>query len=436
MMEDILKTYLPEILLTILLVINIFFMLSRKKELYFLFLIVSYIFLIISDIISKEEGFIFLIDIGTFFLIYFFYLNEKIEEFCNINFFIFAHLISLHLILKTNSLIIFFISLEILSFVFYILIGLEAKKFKDIAPLVRYFIIGSFSSLVLLFSIVLIYSRAQNLSYDAFMIITKEDPYFYRLVLFVFIFAFGFKILFIPFQFFMPDVFEKMRLNYLALISLTPKAGILIFLYKIKFYLPDIVFPISLFAIITILLSNLAGIYENKIKRVLAYSTISHSGFLLFSILLPEPYARNVLLYYLLIYFIMKGGIFLSLNYFFDKNEDIEFEKLRGLYFTDKIIALSSLLFILSLASFPPTGGFFAKFYLLYNLFKLGYVKEVFILLLLTILGFGYYIKFLNSFFFEPARVREAKYEKFYEFFTLILGFILLFGFVFIKFFI
>ncbi len=90
-MEDILKTYLPEILLTILLVINIFFMLSRKKELYFLFLIVSYIFLIISDIISKEEGFIFLIDIGTFFLIYFFYLNEKIEEFCNINFFIFGH---------------------------------------------------------------------------------------------------------------------------------------------------------------------------------------------------------------------------------------------------------------------------------------------------------------------------------------------------------
>ena len=435
MMESILKIYLPETVLTVLLLLNIFFMISRRKRGYYLFIIFSYLVIIISDIVSGVEGFIFLIDIGTFFILYIFYLSEKRGEFCTTNFFIFAHLISLHLILKTNSLLIFFISLELLSFVFYILIGLEAKKFKDIAPVIRYFVIGSVSSIILLFSIILIYSKTQDLSYNAFIMFNRTDPVF-RLSFFLFIFALGFKILFVPFQFFMPDVFEKVRLQYLALISLTPKAGILIFLYKIKFYLPEMAFPLSIFAIVTLLLSNLAGIYENKIKRVLAYSTISHSGFLLFSILLPEPYARNVLFYYLLIYFIMKGGMFLSLNYFFDKNEDKEFEELKGLYFTDKMIAVSALLFILSLASFPPTGGFFAKFYLLYALFKSGYIKEVFILLILTILGFGYYIKFLNSFFLEPARIRKVKYTGFYESFTLILGVISLFGFIFIKFFI
>jgi len=435
MIEDILKIYLPETLLTVFLLINIFFMISRGKKGYYFFLIFSYLFLIIADIISSAEGFIFLIDIGSFFILYTFYLNERKEDFCTQNLFIFAHLISLHLILKTNSLLIFFISLELLSFVFYILIGLETKEFKDIAPLVRYFVIGSLSSIILLFSIVLIYTRTQDLSYDAFVMFNKIDPVF-RLSIFLFIFALGFKILFIPFQFFMPDVFEKIRIHYLVLISLTPKAGILIFLYKIKFYLPEILFPISVFAIITLFFSNLAGIYDKKIKRVLAYSTISHSSFLLFSILLSEPYAKNVLFYYLLIYFIMKGGIFLSLNYFFDKNEDLEFKELKGLYFTDKIIAVSALLFILSLASFPPTGGFFAKFYLLYELFKSGFVKEVFILLILTVLGFGYYIKFLNSFFLEPAKIRKVKYEKFYKYFTLILGIISLFSFIFIKFFI
>ncbi|MEO0254335.1 MAG: proton-conducting transporter membrane subunit [candidate division WOR-3 bacterium] len=435
MIKEIILNYSQEILLTTFLTINIFYMISVNKRGYQVFLVFSYLSLILTNFILKSEGFLYLLDIGTFLILYPFYLTQNKEEFSISNFFIYAHLLSLHLILKTENLIIFFISLELLSFVFYILIGLESKKYQDFSPLIRYFVIGSLSSLFLLFSLILLYSRTETLSFKAFTFFERNDK-LYFLSLELFIFSLGFKILFIPFQFFMPDIFEKISIPYLTLISLTPKAGILIFLYKIKFYLPEITFPLSLFAIITILLSNLAGIYENRIKRVLAYSSISHSAFLLFSILLPDPASKNVLLYYLIIYFIMKGGIFISLIYFLKGKEDTEFEKFKGLFFTDKIISISILLFIISLSSFPPTGGFFAKFYLLYELFKAGYKKEVLILILLTILSFGYYIKFLNYFFFEPGKLREKTYSKFYEFFTLFLSVISLFGFVFIKFFI
>ncbi|MEO0280057.1 MAG: proton-conducting transporter membrane subunit, partial [candidate division WOR-3 bacterium] len=433
--KEIILNYSQEILLTTFLIINIFYMISFNKKGYHVFLIFSYFSLILTNFILKSEGFLYLFDIGTFLILYPFYLTQNKEEFSISNFFIYAHLLSLHLILKTESLIIFFISLELLSFVFYILIGLESKKFKDLSPLIRYFVIGSLSSLFLLFSLILLYTKTQTLSYKAFTLFEKNDK-LYLLSFQLFIFSLGFKILFIPFQFFMPDVFEKISIPYLTLISLTPKAGILIFLYKIKFYLPEITFPLSFFAIITILLSNLAGIYENRIKRVLAYSSISHSAFLLFSILLPDPASKNVLLYYLIIYFIMKGGILISLTYFIQGKEDIEFEKFKGLFFTDKIISISIFLFIISLSSFPPSGGFFAKFYLLYELFKTGYKKEVLILILLTILSFGYYIKFLNYFFLEPGKLREKNYSKFFEFFTLSLSVISLFGFIFIKFFI
>ncbi|MEO0289912.1 MAG: proton-conducting transporter membrane subunit [candidate division WOR-3 bacterium] len=435
MVKEIILNYSQEILLTTFLIINIFYMISFNKKGYHVFLIFSYFSLILTNFILKSEGFLYLLDTGTFLILYPFYLTQNKEEFSISNFFIYAHLLSLHLILKTESLIIFFISLELLSFVFYILIGLESKKYKDLSPLIRYFVIGSLSSLFLLFSLILLYTKTQTLSYKAFTLFEKNDK-LYLLSFQLFIFSLGFKILFIPFQFFMPDVFEKISIPYLTLISLTPKAGILIFLYKIKFYLPEITFPLSFFAIITILLSNLAGIYENRIKRVLAYSSISHSAFLLFSILLPDPASKNVLLYYLIIYFIMKGGILISLTYFIQGKEDIKFEKFKGLFFTDKIISISIFLFIISLSSFPPSGGFFAKFYLLYELFKTGYKKEVLILILLTILSFGYYIKFLNYFFLEPGKLREKNYSKFFEFFTLSLSVISLFGFIFIKFFI
>ncbi|MEN3045064.1 MAG: proton-conducting transporter membrane subunit [Candidatus Hydrothermales bacterium] len=435
MIGDIIYNYLQEILLTLFLILNIFYMVSWKKSFYSLFVIFSYLSLIFVDYLLKADGFLILLDVGTFLILYIFYINQDKSDFSVSNFFIFAHLLSLHLILKTDSLIIFFVSLEILSFVFYILIGLESKKTKDLSPVIRYFVIGSLSSLIMLFSLVLLYSETQSLSFTSFNLFDRNNITF-RLSIILFIFSLGFKILFIPFQFFMPDIFEKVGIPYLTLISLTPKAGIFIFLYKIKYYLPEIIFPIPFFAIITILVSNLAGIYDNKVKRVLAYSSISHSGFLLFSILLPEPYSRKVLFYYLLNYFIMKGGIFLSLNFLFKDQVDLEFEKIKGLYFTDKVIAISSLFYVLSLFSFPPTGGFFAKFYLFYELYRAGFTLEVFILLLLTVISFGYYVKFLNNFFLEPAIIRKREYSKFYEYYTLLLSIISLFGFVFIKFFI
>lgn len=435
MIKETLSNYLQEILLTSFLIINIFYMISTHKRGFKVFLILSYLLLIFTNSFLKSEFFFYLLDIGSFFILYPFYTTQNKEEFSISNFFIYAHLLSLRLILKTDSLIIFFISLELLSFVFYILIGLESKKNKDLSPLIRYFVIGSLSSIFLLFSLILLYSRTEDLTYKAFTLFERNDP-IYLLSLKLFIFSLGFKILFIPFQFFIPDVFEKISIPYLTLISLTPKAGILIFLYRIKFYLPEIIFPLSIFAILTILFSNLSGIYENKIKRVLAYSSISHSAFLLFSILLPDPASKNVLFYYLTIYFIMKGGILFSFMYFLKGKEDTEFDKFKGLFFTDRVISISILLFIISLSSFPPSGGFFAKFYLLYELFKTGYKREVLILIILTVLSFGYYIKFLNYFFLEPGRLREKNYPKFYESFTLFLSIISLLGFVFIKFFI
>ncbi len=434
-MKELISYYLPEIILGLAIVINAIYIISDKKSFYYLFILVSYFFLVFSDFKVKSDSFIYLLDIATFFILYNFYLNENRGNFVDINFFIFSHLLSLHLILKTDSFIIFFISLELLSFVFYVLIGLESKKFRDISPVIRYFVIGTISSILLLFSIILIFTRTGSLSFEALIIFERSDPVF-SIALFLFIFSLGFKILFIPFQFFMPDVFERVRMPYLLLISLTPKAGVLIFLYKIKSYLPEIVFPVSVFAIISILFSNLAGIYENKVKRILAYSTISHSGFMFMIVLLPEPYSKNVLFYYLLIYFLMKGGIFFTLSPFIKKNEDIEITNLRGIYFTDKIVAISSLIFILSLLSFPPTAGFFAKFYLIYALFKSDFNLQGFFLIILTVISAGYYIKFLNSFFLEPGVRREGIKDIFLKIFILILSLFVLGGGILWKFFV
>jgi NADH-quinone oxidoreductase subunit N len=320
--KTLLNLYLPEIFLTICALFTLFYSFSRKKRTFPIFLLLSYGFLIYFDYknlsLYFEEllPFIILIDGFTFIILYLFYLREKGENFVITNFLIFLHLLAIHILLKTESLSIFFLSIELLSFVFYILIGIESKKIRDFGPLLRYFMLGSFSSVILLFSIILIYSQTGTFSFEGFSF-SFENPSIFKLALFLFFFALGFKILFIPFQFFLPDVFSRLSFPYIALISLTPKAGIIVFLYKLKLFLPEIIFPITVFAILTLLITNFVGIFDEDVKRVIAYSSISHSSFLFIILLLHEPFLSKILLFYLISYFVMKGGLFYSLHPFY-----------------------------------------------------------------------------------------------------------------------
>ena len=270
------------------------------------------------------------------------------------------------------DLITIFIGLETMAVSFYILAGFIKPSQRSNEAAVKYFLLGAFSLGVLLYGMSLMYglSGTTNLRVMAGAFTTmQQDP---RLVLAVILVVagVGFKIAAVPFHMWAPDVYEGAPTPVTAFLSVGSKAASFAMLIRIFAEgLPAMALDWQrLFwtlAVITMTVGNVAAVTQSNVKRMLAYSSIAHAGYVLIGIVANTPRGITATLVYLLIYSFMQLGAFAVLVLL--RRTDVAGEEMKdfsGLAFRNPFAAFAMLLFMLSLGGIPPTAGFMGKFWL------------------------------------------------------------------------
>jgi len=299
------------------------------------------------------------------------------------------------------DLITSFIGLETMAVAFYILAGFIKPNQRSNEAAVKYFLLGAFSLGILLYGMSLLYglSGTTNLRVMAkFFAGQPRDP---LLVLAVILVASGmaFKIAAVPFHMWAPDVYEGAPTPITAFLSVGSKAAsfamlLRIFVEGVPSLDADWRLLFEVLAIVTMTVGNVAAVTQTNIKRMLAYSSIAHAGYLLMGVVANTERGITAMLVYLLVYAFMQLGAFTVVILLHRK--DVVGEDLKdfsGLAFRSPFAAFSMLLFMLSLGGIPPTAGFMGKFWLFGAAIEQGYYWLAVIGVLNSAVSLYYYLR-------------------------------------------
>ena len=301
-----------------------------------------------------------------------------------------------------TDLIVIFLGLEVMSIAVYVLAGVWRQDVRSNEAALKYFLLGAFATGFLLFGIALIYGVTGSTRLDTIAAhLTRHGNDGHETLLLgigLLLIGFGFKVAAVPFHVWTPDVYEGAPTSVTALMAVGVKAAA--FAAFARVYL-DTLAPISSdwntvlwwLAAATMTVGNLLAITQANIKRMLAYSSIAHAGYLLVAMVAGGKQAGAALLFYLLAYAAMNLGAFgvvVALARRGEPNEEIE--RYAGLGFRRPLLAMAMAAFMLSLAGVPPLVGFAGKFYVFRAAIESGYVGLAVIGVLNSVVSAYYYI--------------------------------------------
>ncbi len=301
-----------------------------------------------------------------------------------------------------GNLIMLFIGIETLSIALYVLAGSHKEAITSNEATLKYFLLGSFLSGFLLFGIALIYGSSG--SFDLFKIQLfvaghgGNLPPMFLAGLFMLIIGLAFKIAVAPFHFWAPDVYEGTPTLLTAFMATVVKTASIIAMYRFfshTFFGIHGVWETTIWilAALTILLGNVTGVYQPNLKRMLAYSSISHSGYMLIAVVSFGPLSENALLLYTLTYSIATISAFGILILIREANGNDYFGSMNGMAKTNPVEALCLTIAMLSLAGIPPLGGFMAKYFLFTTALSQGILWLVIIAIAGSAISVAYYFK-------------------------------------------
>lgn len=301
---------------------------------------------------------------------------------------------------SSNDLVVIFLGLETLSISSYVLAGLKKQDQKSSEAAIKYFLLGSLASAFLVLGIAIIYTQTQSLSLIEVGRVSSADLASPLLLvgLCLGLVGFGFKVALVPFHMWTPDVYQGAPTPITAFFSTGPKAAGFIVLFRIfwPFLRPGLStrslwLILWILSALTMIVGNLVALRQRNVKRLLAYSSIAHAGYLTIAILSRD--ARG-LIFYLLAYLFMNIGAFAVLVAMSFKGQEFhELDDFNGLSLRAPWLAASMSLFLFSLAGFPPTAGFLAKFYIFSQAVKEGLTSLVIIAVLASLVSVYYYLR-------------------------------------------
>ncbi|MDP8240390.1 MAG: NADH-quinone oxidoreductase subunit N [Candidatus Hatepunaea meridiana] len=321
---------------------------------------------------------------------------------------------------SATDLITIFLGIETMSIALYVLAGIRSERYQSGEAAIKYLLLGAFATGFLLYGIALLYGATggkTNLA-EIGQAITKlgsDAPiYLYAGVGLVSI-GFLFKIAAVPFHFWSPDVYQGSPTPVTAFMAVGPKAAALIALLRVfGGALPDLVDTwgpvLWVVAAITMTAGNITALAQKDIKRMLAYSSISHAGYLLLAILASanqdaSQAATSGLLFYLAAYAAMNIGAFTVAIVISraQKESNYQIDDYRGLASINPWISGAMAIFMISLAGIPPTVGFIAKLYVFSAAVKAGYIILVVIAVLNSVVSVFYYLRIVVYMYMRPA---------------------------------
>jgi NADH-quinone oxidoreductase subunit N len=323
------------------------------------------------------------------------------------------------------SFLTVFLGLEMLSLALYILCGFVARRASSQESGMKYFLLSSFASAFLLYGIALIYGATGNTSFkDISSFLVQRVALTSRLPLLPFpshtllligmgllVVGFAFKVSAVPFQAWTPDVYDGAPAPVTAFMSVGTKAAALIAFARVF----DVVLPsiksdwepvVLVIAILTLVGGNVLALVQSKVKRLLAYSSIAHAGYLLIGVVAGGVIGLSAILFYLLCYTFMNLGAFgvVSVLERVD-NSGNDLNDIRGLWYRQPLLAGFLAFFMLALAGFPPMAGFAAKYYIFYAALQSGHPELLIIGVLASVLGMYYYLRVIAAMFMEREAV-------------------------------
>lgn len=282
-------------------------------------------------------------------------------------------IVGMNLMVASNELIMIFLGLETLSISSYILLGMKRTDLKSNESALKYFLLGSFSSAFLLYGIALTYgaTRTTNLELIGREIATGSVSMtlIYAAIGLIFV-GFGFKVAVVPFHVWTPDVYEGAPTPITAFMSVGPKAAGFAILVRVLM----VAFPATygkwlalvwLSAALTMIVGNCVALIQSNIKRMLAYSSIAHAGYILVGVTTRNEEGVAAILFYTLAYALMNIGAFTVVALVSRKGDHkTHIDDFAGLGFKQPGLAAALSLFLLSLAGIPLTAGFAGKFFI------------------------------------------------------------------------
>ncbi|MBD3413797.1 MAG: NADH-quinone oxidoreductase subunit NuoN [Candidatus Aminicenantes bacterium] len=310
-------------------------------------------------------------------------------------------LIGTLIMVSSTDLIIIFLGLEVLSMSSYALAGLKRNDEKSGEAALKYFLLGSFASAFLIYGIAFLYGTSK--STEIFSIIDHFQAVSSQSILVIagfglLIIGFGFKIAVVPFHMWTPDVYQGSPTPITAFFSVLPKAaGFAVLLRLFGPYFGQITQSQNIFmvlwflSVLTMVAGNLLALRQKNIKRLLAYSSIAHAGYLMIAVLAKSHYS---LVFYLTVYLFMNIGAFSAVIALSKKDKEyLQLKDYAGIGFRYPWIGATLSIFLLSLAGFPPTGGFLAKFYVFSEAVSQDLVPLVVIGVLASLISVFYYLR-------------------------------------------
>lgn len=324
------------------------------------------------------------------------------------------------LMAAANDLILFFLGLETMSVAVYILTGIWRERSQASEASMKYFIIGAFATGFLLYGIALIFGATGSTNLDRISAFLSEPahqwPLFLLAGVFLLFIGLAFKIAAFPFHFWVPDVYEGAPTPITAFMSVAVKAAAFagwarIFLHQLLPLSKEWSSLLWLLAILTMTVGNLLAITQSSVKRMLAYSSIAHAGYLLIGLAAGGEAGTSALLFYLLAYAPMTLGAFGVVMALKEGDKDNEnYSDFAGVGLKRPFLGLAMSIFMFSLAGFPPLSGFTGKFYLFRSAIVAGYTSLAIIGALNSLLSVIYYLRVIVMMYMEEGGVKAKSF--------------------------
>lgn len=319
---------------------------------------------------------------------------------------------------SSTDLIMIFLGIEIVSICLYVLAGIRRGDVRSNEASLKYFLLGAFATGFLLYGMTLLYGTTGSVKLVTIAERLNSGEVFTNPLMLMgvvlLVIGFGFKIASVPFHMWAPDVYQGAPTPVTAFMAVGPKAASFaaffrVFAEGIPELAPSWEAILSLVAILSMFIGNLGAIMQTNIKRLLAYSSVSHVGYILIAVIAKNTLGSASLLFYMLSYAFMTFGVFgIIILLGREGNENLELENYSGLGFKHPMLALCMTMFMLSLGGLPPLAGFVAKFYIFQAALKEGFLWLVIIAVLNSAISFYYYLKVI-VFMYMKEPVGEFK---------------------------
>lgn len=329
------------------------------------------------------------------------------------------------LLAGASNLIFIYLAIETMSISSYILSGYTKFAKRASEASMKYVIYGAVSSGIMVYGISIIFGLTGSLNLsdiNAMMQQNQVETIPMLLAGLMILTGFGYKISAVPFHFWTPDVYEGAPITITALLSVASKAaGFAVMLRFFRMGLStgagsweligsiDWHFVIAALAVLTMTLGNLVALWQNNMKRMLAYSSIAHAGYMLMAVAVLNDTGVAAILIYFFMYMIMNLGAFLVVQVVADKSGSEDIETFSGLGYRSPLIGVVMTIFLISLTGLPPTAGFIGKLYVFTSVMNAGYVWLAIVGVLNSVVSLYYYVRVIRNMYLRDVESQREK---------------------------